>query len=98
MHGGDLRVRAPAPRRSAKEKKRKTCLPRLSKQDLHAQPKMKGGEQQMPQLIRAGGKQMASKGGGRVEFELNQQRSLDLQELRGEIIQLNSNSMHFMDV
>ena len=41
---------------------------------------------------------MASKGGGRVEFELNQQRSLDLQELRGEIIQLNSNSMHFMDV
>lgn len=46
------------------------------------------------QLIRAGGKQIASVGGGGVEFELNL-KSFDLQKLREEI-QLSSNSIHFM--
>lgn len=52
----------------------------------------------MAQLIRGGGKQTASKGQGSVEFELNLERSPDVQKVGGQIIQLNSNSMHFVTV
>lgn len=52
----------------------------------------------MPQLIRRGGEQMASKGQGRVEFALSLERSFDLQKLGGQIIQLNSNNMRFMTI
>lgn len=39
---------------------------------------------------------MASKGQRRGEFGLNLERSLEVQKLRGERIQFNSSSMHFM--
>lgn len=39
---------------------------------------------------------MTSKGQGRVEFWINLERNFDLQKFRGEIIQLNSHSLHFM--
>lgn len=50
----------------------------------------------MPQSIRAGGTLMASQGRRGMEFELNLERSLDVQKLRGERVQFNSNGVHFV--
>ena len=38
---------------------------------------------------------MASQGRRTVEFEVNPERSLDVQKLRGERMKFNSNSMRF---
>ena len=57
----------------------------LIKQNTHALHEIQGGGQEIPQFIRAGGKQMASKGGwGEWNFKLHLERSFDLQTLRGE--------------